>query len=167
MKEIPVKPIDVQSSQPTSRRAFCQQCGAASLAALGLLVPGCGGGNPAGPSGVGAAQLPSISTTIANNAFMLTIDGSSPLNAVGSAALVQASGKLPLPGCAHRPGYAHRARGDLNLRGVDHHRLPGRQLHLSVPRVRLQHVGPGAGGTGAARVPLYTTAFANGVLTVS
>jgi cytochrome b6-f complex iron-sulfur subunit len=166
MKEIPVKPIDVQSSQPTSRRAFCQQCGAASLAALGLLVPGCGGGNPAGPSGVGAAQLPSISTTIANNAFMLTIDGSSPLNAVGSAALVQASGSLFL--------VAHTAQDTFTaLQATCTHAactITGFQggnficpCHGSV----FSTSGQVLAGPAPRALPMYTTAFANGVLTVS
>ena len=77
------------------RREFCQQaCHAASLAALGILLPGCGGGNPAGPSGGGnVPQLPLLTTTVTSGAFTLTIDGASPLNTVGNAALVNASGR--------------------------------------------------------------------------
>jgi cytochrome b6-f complex iron-sulfur subunit len=89
-----VKRIDVLTSEATSRREFCQQaCHAASLAALGILLPGCGG-NPTGPSGVNVPALPQLTSTIANGAFTLTIDASSPLNTVGNAALIQASGRV-------------------------------------------------------------------------
>jgi Rieske Fe-S protein len=83
----------VQSLSGTSRREFCQQaCQAASIAALGLVLPGCGG-SPTAPSGMGAAALPTASSTIAGGVFTLTIDGSSPLNTVGNAVLVNASGR--------------------------------------------------------------------------
>ncbi len=77
------------------RREFCQQaCHAASLAALGILLPGCGGGNPSGPSGgANVPQLPQLTSTITGGAFTLTIDAASPLNTVGNAALVNASGR--------------------------------------------------------------------------
>lgn len=89
-----MKRIDVLTSEATSRREFCHQaCQAASVAALGILLPGCGGSNPAGPSGVGAPALPQLSSSISNGAFTLAIDTTSPLNAVGNAALVQASGR--------------------------------------------------------------------------
>jgi nitrite reductase/ring-hydroxylating ferredoxin subunit len=95
-----VKRIDVMTLEASSRREFCQNlCQAASVAALGVLLPGCGGGgNPAGPSGVTATALPVISGTVTNGTVALTIDSSSPLNAVGSAAIVQASGQLFLVG---------------------------------------------------------------------
>lgn len=92
MKGRPVTRIAVLTPEKTSRREFCQQaCQAASLAAVGILLPGCGGSNPAGPSGMNAPALPVLTSTITGGAFTLTIDASSPLNAVGSAALVQAS----------------------------------------------------------------------------
>jgi cytochrome b6-f complex iron-sulfur subunit len=89
-----VKRLDVQAAGVSSRREFCQQaCQAASLAALGILLPGCGG-NPAGPSGgTNAPQLPQLTSTITGGAFTLTIDATSPLNTVGNAALVNASGR--------------------------------------------------------------------------
>jgi Rieske Fe-S protein len=80
-----------------TRREFCAHaCQAVSLAALGAFVQGCGGGgggggNPAAPSNV--PQLPTIGSSIVNNTITLTIDAASPLANVGSAALVQASGR--------------------------------------------------------------------------
>jgi Rieske Fe-S protein len=65
-----------------------------SLAAIGAVVSGCGGGgggNPAAPSNV--PQLPTIGAGIVNNSITLAIDAGSPLANVGSAALVQASGR--------------------------------------------------------------------------
>jgi cytochrome b6-f complex iron-sulfur subunit len=90
-----VKRIDVLTSPATSRREFCHQaCQAASLAALGIMLPGCGG-SPTSPSGgANVPSLPQLSSTIASGAFTLTIDASSPLNTVGNAALVQASGRV-------------------------------------------------------------------------
>jgi cytochrome b6-f complex iron-sulfur subunit len=76
-------------TDPT-RREFCARaCGALSVAALGSLLPACGG-SPTSPSS--APSLPTVSANVANGAIALTIDSSSPLSAVGSAALVQASG---------------------------------------------------------------------------
>jgi cytochrome b6-f complex iron-sulfur subunit len=88
-----VKHIDVVNAAVSSRREFCgQACHAAALAALGILLPGCGG-SPSGPSGMGAPPLPNVATSIAAGQFTLNIDAASPLNAVGSAALVNASGR--------------------------------------------------------------------------
>ena len=74
-----------------SRREFCAHAGQAfTLVSIASLLHGCGGSST-GPSDV--PQLSTINSSIANGAITLTIDGSSPLNAVGSAALVQASGQ--------------------------------------------------------------------------
>jgi cytochrome b6-f complex iron-sulfur subunit len=77
-----------------TRREFCTQaCRAVSLAtlggALGSMLEGCGGGgsSPTSPGNVGA--LPVIAATAGNGGFVITIDSTSPLVAVGSAALVQ------------------------------------------------------------------------------
>ena len=86
--------LEVTSEISTSRRAFCQQaCHAASLAALGILLPGCGGSSTSPSGGANVPQLPQLTSTITGGAFMLTIDGASPLNTVGNAALVNASGR--------------------------------------------------------------------------
>ena len=75
-----------------TRRQFCTGlCHVSALAALGITLESCGGGSPAGPSGDVGSALPMISASVANNAFMLTVDAASPLAAVGSAALAQTS----------------------------------------------------------------------------
>lgn len=75
-----------------SRREFCANAGQAltlvSFASLGL--QGCGGSSTS-PSD--APQLSTIASSIVGGAISLTIDAGSPLNAVGGAALVQASGQ--------------------------------------------------------------------------
>lgn len=74
-----------------TRREFCTRaCKIASLAALGGIVSGCGGGSsPTGPStGVGSA-LPIVNGTRANGVTTVTVDASSPLATVGNLAIVQ------------------------------------------------------------------------------
>jgi cytochrome b6-f complex iron-sulfur subunit len=84
----------MKKSEGQTRRQFCVQvCHGASLAALGggliAALEGCGsGGNPAGPSGSFQA-LPVINATVGNGSISVTVDASSPLATVGSAALVQ------------------------------------------------------------------------------
>ena len=73
------------------RREFCgHACQAVSLATLGSLVEGCGG-SPTSPSVRSVPSLPIINGAIVNGALTLTIDSTSALSAVGSAALVQSS----------------------------------------------------------------------------
>jgi len=74
------------------RREFCvQACQAASVAALGAVLPGCGSSNnPSSPSS-NAPQLTTVSGSFANGAVTVTVDAASPLANVGGAALVQSS----------------------------------------------------------------------------
>jgi cytochrome b6-f complex iron-sulfur subunit len=79
-----------------TRRDFCSHaCHAASVIALGSIVQSCGGGgNPAGPTGGGSVpQLTSINASVAGGVATLTVDASSPLANVGSAALVHTSAR--------------------------------------------------------------------------
>ena len=74
-----------------SRREFCgHACRVASLAGLASLLPACGGGNPAGPSG-NILALTVVSAPVTAGAATLTVDAASPLATVGGAALVQTS----------------------------------------------------------------------------
>jgi cytochrome b6-f complex iron-sulfur subunit len=93
----PMKAIELKASTEDdrpldgSRRRFClQACLVASLGAAGVLLESCGGGNPAGPSSGNASALPIVSGSAGTNVVTLTVDSSSPLANVGSAALVQA-----------------------------------------------------------------------------
>ena len=76
-----------------TRRAFVANgCHALTLAALSGVsgaFSACGGGGDMGPSSVNA--MPRISASVANGQVVMTIDANSPLNGVGSAALVQTS----------------------------------------------------------------------------
>ena len=76
----------------STRREFCVH--AITLVGVASLVESCGGGgSPTGPSS-NAPDLPVISNgTVANGRLTLTIDASSPLNNVGSAAFVNAGGQ--------------------------------------------------------------------------
>lgn len=74
----------------STRREFCAQ--AAGLAALGgafTILQGCGG-SPTSPSN--APALPVVAGARVTGGVTVPVDGSSPLAAVGSAALVQVSG---------------------------------------------------------------------------
>ena len=72
-----------------TRREFCTQAAALTIfgGALGAILDGCS--SPTSPSNV--ATLPVLSGTPVSGGITLTIDSSSPLSAVGSAALVQTS----------------------------------------------------------------------------
>jgi cytochrome b6-f complex iron-sulfur subunit len=79
------------TSDGQTRRTFCTH--AATLAifggALGAILEGCG--SPTSPSPSNVPSLPIVNGTRVSGGITLTIDSSSPLSAVGSAALVQTS----------------------------------------------------------------------------
>src|SRR2546428_7943924 len=75
--------------KPTRREFWVHTCQAVSIATLASMIEACGGSTMS-PSSV--PQLPIISASIAAGAIAITVDASSPLAAVGSAALVQTSG---------------------------------------------------------------------------
>jgi len=73
------------------RREFCvHACQAASVAALGTMLPGCGSSNPASASS-NVPQLTTVNGSFASGTVTVTVDAASPLNTVGGAALVQSS----------------------------------------------------------------------------
>jgi cytochrome b6-f complex iron-sulfur subunit len=76
-----------------TRRQFCSHaCQAATLVAFGSLLPACGG-SPTSASGGNAPALTSVNGTVGDGGrIRVTIDASSPLNTVGGAALIRASG---------------------------------------------------------------------------
>ena len=77
----------MKSDSPT-RREFCTRaCGIVGLTALGSALQACGAAGPAGPSFVPA--LPTVTAAPGSGVVTLTVDSSSPLAAVGSAALVR------------------------------------------------------------------------------
>src|SRR3984893_11899222 len=72
-----------------TRREFCTQAAALTIfgGALAAILDGCS--SPTSPSNV--ATLPGLSGSPVSGGITLTIDSSSPLSAVGGAALVQTS----------------------------------------------------------------------------
>jgi Rieske Fe-S protein len=62
-------------------------CQVVSLAAVGSALPACGG-SPSSPSST-APSLATVNGAVAAGAVTVTVDASSPLASVGSAALVQ------------------------------------------------------------------------------
>ena len=72
-------------NQKPTRREFCTT--AVSFVAIGTLLESCGG-SPTSPSNIPA--LSTITASVSNNTISLTLDASSPLASVGSAALVRA-----------------------------------------------------------------------------
>jgi len=80
----------MKESKMQTRREFCiNACQTASVltlgGALGVLLEACSSGNPV----ASGEELPRISASVVNQTIILTIDPSSPLATVGSAALVQ------------------------------------------------------------------------------
>ncbi len=161
-----VKRLEVDSVSQT-RRQFCQQaCHAASLAALGVILPGCGG-SPTGPTGGGGVpSLPVLNSTISGSAFTLTIDANSPLNTVGNAALVQASGRQFLVARTAQDAFValtatctHEACTVTGFSGGNYV-CP---CHGS----RYNTAGAVLSGPAPRSLAQFASAFANGVLTVS
>ena len=77
-------------SLPQTRRDFCvQACRAVSLITVGAALQSCG--SPTSPSGSSAPALPTINGSVASGTVTVTIDATSPLASIGSAALVQSS----------------------------------------------------------------------------
>jgi len=95
------------SESEQTRREFCTQaCRLLSVAAVGgslaTALESCGGGGGltspdgrgGGTNGGSASSLPTISGSLSGGTVSVSLDSSSPLAAVGSAALVQTSGGL-------------------------------------------------------------------------
>lgn len=73
-----------------TRRSFCKHaCQAASLAALAPILQSCSK-SPTAPS-INAPALSVVSGSVANGVVTHAVDGASPLNTVGGAALIRTS----------------------------------------------------------------------------
>ena len=161
-----VKRLDVEFVGQT-RRQFCEQvCQAASLAALGVILPGCGSSPTAPTGGGGVPSLPVLNSTISGSAFVLNIDANSPLNAVGNAALVQASGRQFLVARTAQDTFValtatctHEA---CTVTGFS-----GGTYVCPCHGSRYNTAGAVVSGPAPRNLAQFASAFANGVLTVS
>lgn len=91
----PAPAIDV-ADPAYSRRQFCvHACQAASLVAVGAVLPACGGGsNPTGPTSTGSGTnqpLAVLSGTVNGRSVSVPVSAGGPLGSPGSAALVTSS----------------------------------------------------------------------------
>jgi Rieske Fe-S protein len=111
-------------------------------------------------------NLPVLNSTISGNAFTLTIDANSPLNTVGNAALVQASGRQFLVARTAQDAFValtatctHEACTVTGFSGGNYV-CP---CHGS----RYNTAGVVLSGPAPRNLTQFASAFANGVLTVS
>jgi cytochrome b6-f complex iron-sulfur subunit len=160
----------VSTASLTTRRTFCAHaCQAASLLALGTVLPGCGGGggSPTAPSGPPpAAQLPRISGGVQNDTVTVAIDAASSLASVGGAALVQSTAGMFLVARMSQDAFAaftatctHEA---CTITGFSNQTFVcpchGSQFNTS---------GGVINGPAARALPQYATQFANDTLMIS
>jgi Rieske Fe-S protein len=147
-----------------TRRTFCRQ--AATLAvyssALGILFEGCS--SPTSPSN--ATALPIVNGTRGSGGVTVTIDASSPLSAVGSAALLQVSGADFL--------LAHTAQNTFAaLSATCTHQIctitgfAGQDFVCPCHGSSFDTSGRVTGGPAPTALHQYPTQFANGVLTIT
>jgi cytochrome b6-f complex iron-sulfur subunit len=147
-----------------TRRTFCAQ--AATLAifggALGTILEGCS--SPTSPSNV--PSLPTVNGTRVSSGITLTIDASSPLSAVGSAALMQTSiGDFLVAHTAQSSFVALSAtctHQTCTITGF------GNQNYVCPCHGSTFDInGRVLGGPAPAALHQYPTQFANGVLTIT
>ena len=151
-----------------TRREFCSHaCQAIALAAIGGSLPGCGGaggGGVTGPSS--AAALPLVNASFANNAVVLTIDASSPLASVGSAAIVQSAAGLFLVAHTGQDTFtaltSNCTHAQCTITGYE-----SQTYVCPCHGSRFDTSGHVRNGPAVAALRAYTTQFVNPVLTIT
>jgi cytochrome b6-f complex iron-sulfur subunit len=152
-------------SLPQTRRDFCvQACRAVSLITVGAAIQGCG--SPTSPSGSTAPPLATVNGSVASGTVTATIDATSPLASIGSAALVQSSaGNFLVSRAAQDTFTALTAICTHEGCTVDRFASP---VYVC-PCHGSQYSTSGSVVMGPANAPLrqFATRFANNVLTIT
>jgi Rieske Fe-S protein len=153
-----------------TRREFCAQaCQLASAAAVGTLLQACAGGGGSITGGSLPSNVPALSTlsaTAASGGVTLTIDASSPLASVGSAALVQSPSGLIL--VAHTGADTFTAvtatctHENCTITG-----FTGQDFVCPCHGSRFSTSGVVQNGPATRSLRSFATRFANNVLTIS
>lgn len=149
-----------------SRRTFClHACQAASCLALGSLAQACGGGGGgSGPSNV--PQLSLVNGNVSGSTVVVQIDSSSPLAAVGGAAMVRSSGGTFLAARTGQDSFTALTtictHQTCTITGFD-------STNYVCPCHGSRFTTTGRVVNGPASAPLrsFATVFANNVLTIS
>jgi Rieske Fe-S protein len=154
-----------------TRREFCADaCQLLSIAALGVaaasVLESCGGGSGGPTSASGAPSLPVVSGVSSGASVAVSIDASSPLSAVGTAALLQTSRGTVL--VAHTGADSYAAFGatcthqTCTITGYS-----GQTFVCPCHGSQFDTSGRAVRGPAVASLTRHNTQFANGVLTVT
>ena len=154
----------MSNANEINRRSFClQACRAASCVALGSIIGACGGGG-SGPSNV--PQLSIVNGNVSGSAVVVQIDSTSPLAAVGEAAMVRSSGGSLLVSRTAQETFTaltstctHEA---CTITGFDNTNCVG-PCHWS----KFTTAGRVINGPASASLRTFATQFSNNVLTIS
>ena len=153
-----------RNEESLSRRTFClHACQAASCLALGSLAQACGGGGSS-PSNV--PQLSVVNGSVSGNTVVVQIDSSSPLAAVGGAAMVRSSGGAFLVARTGSDSFSALTtvctHETCTITGFD-------SANYVCPCHGSKFTPTGRVVNGPANAPLrsFATVFANNVLTIS
>jgi Rieske Fe-S protein len=156
--------MDDTNDDRQTRRKFCAQAGSFAIfgGAIGVLLQACS--SPTSPSNV--PSLPTVNGTLVGSGITLTINSSSPLSAVGSAALVQTNAGDFL--------VAHTAPNSfVALSAICTHQTCiitgfGNQTYVCPCHGSTYDInGRVLGGPAPASLFQYPTQFSNGILTIT
>jgi Rieske Fe-S protein len=149
---------------PVSRRRFCAgACQVASGATLATFFSACGGSSPTSPSA--ASDLPVLPGQFANSRVQVTVAGSA-LDAVGAAALVESVAGVYLLARTSATAFtavdATCSHESCTITGID-----GTTYVCPCHGSRYNRSGQVLAGPAKASLRQFSTAFADGVVTIA